>query len=116
MQETDDLGYFLSTMSESLETLLEKNEDVISFMRAFTEFSSIQNPLSANQFAEIRNYYDGRRTLQANSMSLDEAAAYVEQKEKEAAEFQSNWIDSSDSLIEEYKDFTPQAPEDSTAL
>jgi len=113
MQETDDIGYFLESMNESLATLLEKNEDVLSFMKAFLEFSSIQEPATATQFAEIRNYYDGHTHLQAQTMNVDEAAEYLEQKEKTAAEFESAWVPTPENLIEEYKDFKSEALTDS---
>ncbi|MGZ5279785.1 MAG: hypothetical protein ACXWC9_07585 [Pseudobdellovibrionaceae bacterium] len=113
LQETDDIGYFLENINESLTTLLEKNENVLSFMMAFLEFSSIQEPATAAQFAEIRNYYDGHNHLQAQTMNLDEAADYLEQKEEAAAEFESDWVPTPQNLVEQYKDFKSETLTDS---
>jgi hypothetical protein len=112
MQETDDHVYFLENLEEGLSTLLEKNEDVVSFMQAYLEFSGILEAKSASDFAEIRNYYDGRSTLQAKTMSLDEAADLAEQKEKEAAQFRSSWVAPGANLIEQYKEFTSETKSD----
>ncbi len=108
MQDTDDQVYFLENLEEGLSTLLEKNEDVVAFMRAYLEFSSILEAKSAADFAEIRNYYDGRSTMQAHTMSLDDAADFAEQKENEAAQYHSPWGQPSENLIEQYKEFTSE--------
>lgn len=116
MQETDDLGSFLENLNEGLSILLEKNEDVLSFMQAFLEFSRIQEPATAAQFAETRSYYDGRNMMQAQAMSLNDAAEYVDEKERQATQFKSDWVATPESLTEEYKDFnleTPPTPESS---
>jgi hypothetical protein len=117
MQDTDDdFGPFLGALHEGLQTLLEKNEDPLSFAQSFLDFSSIQDPASATQFSEVRGYYDGHRMIPAQAMNVDEAADYLEQKEKAAAEFKSSayssWVQGPEDLTQEYKDLKPQTTED----
>ncbi len=108
MQETDNFGYFIDALKEDLATLLEKNEDPISFMQAFIDFSTIRNPALPGEFAEVRSYYDGRQMMQAQTMTLDEAANWYDQKESAAAQYKSDWIETPKNLNDEYKEILPE--------
>lgn len=115
MQETDDLGPFLESLSESLSTLLEKNEDALSFLQAYLDFSSVLTPATPGEFAETRSYFDGRKMLQAKAMNRDEAAEYVDARERAAAEYKSPWTPVKSNLVEEYREFQSQEAESQTS-
>lgn len=108
MQETDDLGYFVEGLNDGLETLLEKNEDALSFMQAYLEFSSIDQPRDVSEFAETRSYYDGRTMVKAQTMELDEVAELLEKRDVAAREFKSDWTPKTENLVEQYKEIQIQ--------
>jgi hypothetical protein len=116
MQETDDFGYFIEGLNEGLTTLLEKNEDALSFSQAYLEFSGIQNPRDVSDFADIRSYYDGRRMLKAETMEVEEVAELLEQRELAAQNFKSDWTPKSENLIEQYKELQPSGLESETSI
>lgn len=91
MMETDQLtlnqsfgsqALFIESLSESYESLLEKKEDPLAFVQAFTEFSTVTNPASSDDFAETRSYFDGKNVFAARGLSIEEAARILEEKEK----------------------------------
>lgn len=85
-QSFGSMSEFLLNLQDALRDLLEQNENPIEFLRAFTNYSGLTNPKTADEFAETRSYYDGKHLSAAHPMSLDQAAEVVEQKEKEAAD------------------------------
>ncbi|MEZ0392018.1 MAG: hypothetical protein ACAH59_07385 [Pseudobdellovibrionaceae bacterium] len=95
---------FLLSLKESYETLLENKEDPLVFIESFTEFSSVTNPVSADEFAETRSYFDGKNVLAAKTMSLEEVSEILEEKEKALPEIERKWFDLKTPLPQE---FTP---------
>lgn len=95
---------FLLALKDSLETLLEKKEDPLHFVQAFTEFSGVEEPATADEFAETRSYFDGRQVLAAKPISLEEAAAIVDEKQRALEPSEKKWFDYKNDL---QKEFTP---------
>jgi hypothetical protein len=86
MKQTDEmrdnqsyggLTEYLENLQEALETLIEPDENLINFIRDFTRFSSIDHPLSVDEFAETRDYSDGKEMEKADPMDADQAAESV---------------------------------------
>jgi len=118
MIETDQKGInqslggqeiFLSSLQDSLDSLLEPKEDPLHFIQAFMEFSGISDPATTDEFAETRSYFDGRNVLAAQSASLEEAALAVEEKEKGLDPIEKNWFDYRPNLLKEFNEEPSEA-------
>lgn len=83
---------FLRELIEAVRTLREPNENLIRFIRQFTEIAGIQNGLSAEEFAQTRAYVNARETEGAEPLD-DEM-----------------WNEISERLEESPGDDTPAAP------
>lgn len=91
-QSLGGMEVFLENLNFSLKELLEPSENPLHFVEAFTEFSGISDPASMEEFADTRNYYDGRQVQGANPLELDQAANYAEEKES-LGDFQARLAD-----------------------
>lgn len=89
MKQTDEMrenqsyggiNEFLEDLKDALKTLIEPHENVVSFIRDFTQFCTITTPCSVDQYAETRNYSDGKDMEKAEPMNVDDAAESVAQK------------------------------------
>lgn len=91
MAETDSLqsnqsygsmSLFFTNMATAINELMERKENHIDFMRSFTEFSGISDPSTLEEFSETRQYYDGVGMYKATPLNLDEAANWVDDRER----------------------------------
>jgi hypothetical protein len=79
--EEEPTRSFLLTLKQSLTEVLESREDAFYFVRAFLEFSGIQEPSTLEEFAATRHYSDGSQMESSHPLSADEAGDYLEKKE-----------------------------------
>jgi hypothetical protein len=100
---------FLEGLSASLDELLEKNENVITFIETFTDYSGIQEPVSVSEFAETRSYFNGKSMMSATEPDLNATAASIDQieKTKDLTPQELRWFRFQENLI---LDFTPEQP------
>lgn len=103
---------FLTSLKESFDTLLEKNEDPLNFLQIFMEFSGITEPATVDEFAETRSYFDGRQVLAAREVTIEEAAAYLEEKEKALSPSEREWFGFKTNLVEEFTPIPATEPTD----
>jgi hypothetical protein len=92
-QSYGGMNDFLENLADALKTLIEPRENVISFIRDFTQFCTLSKPCDVDQYAETRNYSDGKEMEKAAPMDIDAAAESVAQK-----------IDQDDQTNEEKKE------------
>ena len=89
---------------------MERNENPIEFLKSFTEFSGISEPSTLEEFAETRQYYDGFGMYKAVPLDLNEAAEWVDQKER-ALEAQPTLLEFDKDLQLEFKlENAPEQP------
>jgi hypothetical protein len=112
-QSFESQELFLQSLYESYTSLLENREDPLAFLEAFTEFSSVTNPLSADEFAETRSYFDGKNVLAAQSSSIEEATEIIEQREKSLESPTRTMLDENRNLMQ---DFTPELLEQKSQI
>lgn len=84
-QKNESFGsmeFFFVNLSVAMQELMERKENPIDFARTFTEFSGISEPSTLEEFSETRQYYDGAGMYQAKPLNLEEAADWVDQRER----------------------------------
>jgi hypothetical protein len=108
-QSYGGLSDYLDQLHEALDQLIEPREDVIGFIREFTRFSTIENPRSLDEFAETRNYSDGKEMEKADPMDTDLAAETVAEKLAKASEepvSTRNYLEFKQSLRQDFEQDT----------
>lgn len=105
-QSYGGLANYLDQLHEALDQLIEPREDVIGFIREFTRFSSIETPRSLDEFAETRNYSDGKDMEKADPMDTDLAAETVAEKLAQASDqpvSTRNYLEFKQSLRQDFE-------------
>lgn len=97
---------FLKVLHQSLEEILEPQENAVMFIKNFTRFSSIQDPVELEVFASTRNYFDGKVSLEAEPVDANTAAELTEEKLKKEPGLEGyNLLESSQDLRNEFPSF-----------
>ncbi len=78
---------FTKQLAESLRSLIEPRENIVDFIKVYTEFSGLTEPSNMEEFAATRSYSDGKETYQAEAADYETIANSV--------------ADATDSLLEE---------------
>lgn len=68
---------FTVQLAESLRTLIEPRENLVAFIKSFTEFSGLSEPAKMEEFAATRNYSDGKDSYQAEAQDYETIANSV---------------------------------------
>jgi hypothetical protein len=77
------LWKFYSYLSIAVREIPEKREDLISFIDAYIDFSTILEPKSPAIYVNSRNYTNGAVNQSARAVNRDQLGAVVEKKMKE---------------------------------
>ncbi len=60
-----NLVFFLTELNDGLKTIIEPQEDILEFIKSFTEFSGLSDPGFAIEFAEDRDYINHTKAVKA---------------------------------------------------
>lgn len=73
---------YLEQLNSAVKNIIEPREDLLIFIKTYTAYSSIHQPLPHEEFGQSRHYMNGSEVIEADPMSPAEAAAYAEEKLK----------------------------------
>lgn len=68
---------FTTQLAESLRSLIEPRENIVDFIKSYTEFSGLTEPSKLEEFAATRSYSDGKETYQAEAADYEAVANSV---------------------------------------
>lgn len=74
------LWRFLTYLSLAIKTLPERNENILSFVEGYMEFSTLSHPVRPDQFVSLRHYTNGATSLPGRPVDKAEVGDAVEAK------------------------------------
>jgi hypothetical protein len=71
---------FLNYLAKALNTLPEKNEDLLKFLTGYIQVSTISNPISPKEFLKRRHYSNSIEVVSVESVSKEDVGELLERR------------------------------------
>jgi len=73
---------FLTYLSRAIDSIPERNENLLSFVEGYMNFSTLSAPIPPKEFLRSRQYTNGKDSFAANDLKKDEVGEVVENRLK----------------------------------